>query len=89
MNRTPHFASDFLMIKESPSIPSPISTLNYEYYESLPDVKTKLKTSATEIQCVVSKLPIENAVAFGQSQQPELWDYADGVDTLEFVLNLS
>ena len=31
---------------------------------------------------------IENAVPFGRTQTPELWDYADGVDTMEFLLKL-
>jgi len=37
---------------------------------------------------VVSKNLIENSIPFGKTQQPELWDYADNVDTLEFLLSI-
>ena len=29
------------------------------------------------------------AVPFGQAQEPEVWDYADGVDTLKFLESLN
>ena len=39
-----------------------------------------------KIQCIVSEdETIENALPFGKAQKPELWDYADNVDTLEFL----
>ena len=37
-----------------------------------------------KLQCVVSK----NDIPFGQTQNPNLWDYADGVDTIEFLKSL-
>ena len=43
---------------------------------------------ADQIQCIVSKDLIPNSVAFGQTQQPKLWDYADNVDTLAFLNSL-
>jgi hypothetical protein len=47
-----------------------------------------LTTDKDQIQCVVSNHLIENSVAFGQTQKPNLWDYADNVDTLHFLLNI-
>ena len=41
-----------------------------------------------KIQCVVSELPLEKAFPLGQAQEPQLWDYADGVNTLSFLSNL-
>jgi hypothetical protein len=42
-----------------------------------------------KIQCVLTNSKgVPNSVDFGKSQQPELWDYADGVDTLKFLINL-
>jgi len=29
-----------------------------------------------------------NSIPFGKTQQPELWDYADNVDTLQFLIKL-
>ncbi|QVY66190.1 acyl-CoA reductase [Polaribacter sp. Q13] len=75
----------FLMIKEDESYASPIATIFYEYYDNETDLKIKLHQDKEKIQCIVAKNFIENEVAFGQTQHPELTDYADGVNTLEFL----
>lgn len=78
----------FLMIKEDESYASPIATLFYEHYNDVDGLKTKLLTDKKFIQCFVSKGFDANEVAFGQTQNPQLCDYADGVDTIAFLLNL-
>ncbi len=89
VNKEPHFDNGFLLLKESDQIVSPISVVFFEYYEDLKVLNKKLQAMYDQIQCIVSHSDkIENKVGFGQSQQPELWDYADGVDTLKFLLNL-
>lgn len=75
----------FLMIKEDASYASPIASVFYEYYDNPIDLKIKLHEDADQIQCVVANNFIENEVKFGQTQQPELWDYADGINTLAFL----
>ncbi len=75
----------FLMIKEDESYSSPIATVFYEYYDNPIDLKIKLHQEKDNIQCIVSKSFIENEIPFGQTQYPSLWDYADGVNTLEFL----
>ena len=80
--------NEFLTIKEDVSYASPISSVFYEFYESLEEITSRLNSDAEQIQCVVSKNLIPNSVAFGQTQQPHLWDYADNVDTLAFLNNL-
>ena len=78
----------FLMLKEDSSYSSPIATLFYEYYNSEEGIIEKLREDDNHIQCVVSHLEIENRVLFGKTQTPTLWDYADGVDTLQFIIDL-
>lgn len=78
----------FLMIKEDNSYSSPIATVFYEYYENEIDLKIKLYEDKEKIQCIVAKDFIENEVAFGQTQHPKLTDFADGVNTLEFLSNI-
>ena len=78
--------NEFLTIKEDLSYSSPIASVFYEYYDDLETLKTKLETEKDQIQCIVSNNLIENSIAFGQTQQPNLWDYADNVDTLEFLM---
>jgi hypothetical protein len=80
--------NEFLTIKEDSSYASPISSVFYEFYENLEEITTRLNADAEQIQCVVSKNLIPNSVAFGQTQQPRLWDYADNVDTLAFLNSL-
>ena len=80
--------NEFLTIKEDVSYSSPISSVFYEFYESLEEITTRLNTDTEQIQCVVSKDLIPNSVTFGQTQQPKLWDYADNVDTLAFLNSL-
>jgi hypothetical protein len=48
----------------------------------------EIENQKEAIQCVISKLDIENSIPLGEAQQPNLWDYADGIDTLEFLNNL-
>ena len=80
--------NEFLTIKEDTSHASPISSVFYEYYEDINKVKARLQQDAEMIQCVVSNGIIENSVYFGNTQKPNLWDYADNVDTLDFLNNL-
>ncbi|WP_223034347.1 acyl-CoA reductase [Hanstruepera marina] len=78
----------FLMIKEDKSYASPIATVFYEYYDSLEQLQDRLQAETDKIQCVVSKDIIEQSVGFGQTQNPQLWDYADNVDTIAFLLKI-
>jgi hypothetical protein len=78
----------FLMIKEDESYASPIATLFYEYYNDVDSLKIKLSSNKEHIQCLVSKGFDADEVAFGQTQNPQLWNYADGVDTIAFLLKL-
>lgn len=80
--------NEFLTLKEDISYASPISSVFYERYENIEDIKKQLEKDAGQIQCVVSNGVIENSIPFGKTQQPELWDYADNVDTLLFLNKL-
>lgn len=76
----------FVMLKEDESYASPIATVFYEYYESLETLENKLEIDKEQIQCIACNADGEKYVKFGATQTPELWDYADGVDTLDFLL---
>uniref|UniRef100_UPI00404A4707 acyl-CoA reductase n=1 Tax=Flavobacterium sp. TaxID=239 RepID=UPI00404A4707 len=80
--------NEFLTLKEDNSYSSPISSIFYEYYDTIEDLNSRLKKDSEKIQCIVSNNLIENSIAFGQTQKPLLWDYADNVDTLDFLLKL-
>ena len=78
----------FLLLKEDEHYGSPIATLFYEYYTNKEALKKKLATDREKIQCIVGHNFIDGEIPFGQTQTPKLWDYADGVNTLTFLLNL-
>lgn len=78
----------FLMVKEDESFSSPIATVFYEFYDSLDALKDTLDSKKDDIQCIVSKGFIEKEIPFGKTQQPELWDYADNVNSIEFLLSI-
>ena len=80
-----------VLVAEEKSISSKIATLHYEYYPSLPQLNEDLIESLDEIQCVVgmSNIPGMEFIPFGQAQTPTLSAYADGVDTMAFLVGLS
>ena len=80
--------NEFLTLKEDSSHASPISSVFYERYENLEEIQSRLQHEEDQIQCIVSNNLIENSIAFGQTQQPKLWHYADNVDTIKFLLKI-
>jgi len=90
VNRTTHLDNGFLLIKESADLVSPIGVLFYEIYEDEFELQSKLSALTSQIQCVVgsSSLGFPGIIPFGQTQCPAPWDYADGVDTLQFLSGL-
>ncbi len=78
----------FLTIKQDTSYASPISSIFYEYYTDKAKVKERLDAEHEQIQCVVSKDYTISNITFGQTQKPRLWDYADNVDTIEFLAKI-
>lgn len=78
----------FFMIRESSEWAAPIACLHYETYDNLDTLQTELALQKEHIQCIVSECDIPNAFPLGKAQHPQLWDYADGVDTLAFLSEL-
>ena len=74
----------FLLMKEDKSLLSPVAMLYYEYYNDINNVEQFIQANADKLQCIVSKKDI----SFGNTQKPNLWDYADGVDTVDFLREL-
>jgi hypothetical protein len=83
MNKKRYMANESILLTEDRSPFSPISVLHYTYY-CPGDVIPMLTGDHPEIQCVVG----QGYTPFGRAQRPGLKDYADGVDTLEFLRKL-
>ena len=88
LNEDDFIDADFFILKHSESLSSPISTVFYESYVSLDEVADKIKQTENQIQCVVSETNVSSSIPFGHAQTPQLWDYADGVDTMRFLLSV-
>jgi hypothetical protein len=85
LNQEDVLENGFLLFKRSTEIASPLATLFYDYYESEEELKEELGSKEEQIQCIVGK----DYIPFGKAQMPELWEYADNVDTMEFLIGLS
>ncbi len=79
----------FVVLKEDQSLASPLGTLFYERYASQEDLAVRIEEQKDAIQCVVGNVNWDIAMKFGTSQKPRLWDYADGVNTMNFLQNLN
>ena len=89
MNRIDFKDNGIMLMKEDIGYASPVSVVYYEHYSKPDTVKKRLQTDNEMIQCVVSKEElVDNTVNFGETQKPKLWDYADNIDTIEFLVNL-
>ncbi|MCF6185199.1 MAG: hypothetical protein L3J56_11395 [Bacteroidales bacterium] len=89
MNKIEFKDNGIMLMKEDIGYASPVSVVYFENYSKLDTVKKRLQNDNEMIQCVVSKEGvIENSVNFGETQKPKLSDYADNIDTIEFLLNL-
>lgn len=89
VNAAKHFDNGFLLLKEDEHLTSPLAVLFYEEYENLELLDEKLQIQAENIQCIVTKANLNlTSFGFGQSQHPKLWDYADNVNTVEFLNKL-
>lgn len=78
----------FLTLKADEKFSSPISTLFYEEYSSLTDVFNIIENNIDKLQCVVGQPLKDYFIPFGDTQSPQLWDYADGINTLDFLSRL-
>ncbi len=90
MNKTMFWNNGCIILTENPSIASRIALLHYEFYNDKEKLAIELKNKKEEIQCIVSKIEVEGfeTVEFGKAQEPALNDFADGVDTMAFLINL-
>jgi len=95
MKQIPFLQNGFLIIREEERISSPISVVHYEKYSDIEQLAEILDKAEEQVQCVITKRELnlksllkDRVVDFGKAQFPALNDYADGVDTIEFLNTL-
>jgi hypothetical protein len=88
VNRVPHLDAGFVLLQENEKLVSPISVIYYQYYNDLLSLQELIKKDHEKIQCIVGAMK-PATIPFGQAQSPQLWDYADQIDTLKFLEGLN
>ena len=84
LNQEPLLDNNFVLLKESKELFSPLGMLHYHFYNNNDELKAYLNINEDQVQCIVGR----DYLPFGSSQQPGLSDYADGVDTLKWLNEL-
>jgi hypothetical protein len=75
--------NDSILLTENESVFAPVSQLNYSFYDDEKNIEERLAANEN-IQCIIGR----NFISFGKSQSPSLTDYADGIDTMQFLRQL-
>ena len=88
MNTEQHLDTGFLLPKERLELNAPLACINYTFYESDTEIQSFIQENESKIQCVVGNYSKLDTIPFGKSQRPDLQDYADNVNTLDFLQNL-
>jgi hypothetical protein len=89
VNREEHLDNGFLLLKEDEALSSPISVLFYHKYRQISEIEDWLKKNESHLQTISSNC-YQHSLSrpIGQAQVPLLEDYADGVNTMKFLLAL-
>lgn len=89
LNKVKYMGNGCILMIESQEIASPIALLYFEYYDDEKTLTNQLLEKKESIQCIVSNAQFEGlpCFKFGEAQKPSISDYADGVDTMAFLLS--
>ncbi len=88
MNNRPFVDLGDLLLIESRETASGVSVVNYQYYDKLSEVEDYINANKENLQIVVGKEPSLATNAFGSGQQPRIDEFADGVDTMQWLNKL-
>ena len=90
MGQDEFLTNGFIVMKEDSSLYSRIASIYYERYNDIENVVSTLIEQQDSIQCISTNMDISDigAVPLGSCQSPTLSDYADHINTMEFLINL-
>lgn len=88
MNEDKFWDNNFIILKESDSLYSPIGVVFYKQYNDLASLENYISQNTDKIQCIVSSINSDKflTTSFGETQNPKLYEYADGIDSMNFLL---
>ena len=88
MSKEKFIENGFIILKEESKLGSPIGCLFYEFYNDKKEITKLINNNSNSIQCVVSNISFNTNIKFGQTQCPNIDDYADNNDTIKFLLKI-
>lgn len=84
LDRAPITENGFLVMKEDAALNSPVAALYYERYAGRQALEERLAAEGDKLQCIVG----HGHLPFGTAQCPGPGEYADNVDTMQFLIGL-
>ncbi len=81
ISQIPLYENGFILLKETTDLHSSLAMLHYHYYSTTSEIESYLNEHKENIQVVVGK----NYTPFGKAQTPKIDDFADNVDTMQFL----
>ncbi len=84
MNQEKLLDNNFVLLKETTLLSSPLGMLYYHFYDDVDEVNSYCEEHKDSIQCRVGA----GGLPFGTAQSPKLNDYADNVDTMQWLNSL-
>lgn len=89
INKEFHYDNGFILLVSRETLSSPISVLHFQNYDHPENLAAILTSQENQIQCIVSrKAHFDGSFDFGEAQKPAVHTYADGIDTMNFLINL-
>ena len=85
VNREPFTDAGFVILRHDTSLTPPMAVLNYEFFDAPGIPEREAERLKSRLQCVAG----HGHIPFGKSQHPELWDYADNIDIISFLLKIN
>jgi len=84
MNQEKLLDNNFVLLKETKLLSSPLGMLYYHFYDDVDEINSYCEEHKDSIQCRVGA----GGLPFGTAQSPKLNDYADNVDTMQWLNSL-
>ena len=87
MNQIPILDNNFVLLKETEELFSPLAMIHYHRYSSENQIENYLESHKESIQAIVGMH--HNRIPFGEAQNPSIFDFADNIDTMKWLVNLN
>ena len=84
MNKSELLDNNFVLLRKTDELFSPLVMVNYHFYDNKKEIEDYITLHEEKIQVIVG----EGYTPFGNAQNPTLSDYADGIDTMDWLNRL-